>query len=183
MRMGFRLQVGTIALILICSSACGSQPPKKAVHELGICSPILNGHSAVRQADGRVAGHNGIDFRSCGDDTVIAISSGIVSLAIMPTSQDERGTGGLMIVIHDTVNSGSVVVLYSHVTNIKVKSGDFVRKGEPLAQMWNSRDPNWTTHVHINQMSNGRDSIEDPISLFGGCIRERAEGFVYPVIC
>ena len=87
--------------------------------------------------------HSGIDYRARIGTTVIAPADGVIEYA----GYNNGGFGKMIIVNH---NYGFKTV-YAHLNDYKVKIGDYVRKGEPIAVTGNtgrSTGPHLHYEVH-----------------------------------
>lgn len=141
---------------------------------------VLHPHQAVKNGNGYI-GHFGTDFRVSPDQRVIAVSGGVVA------DVDERGSqGSIVTILHSFASNprAIIVVHYVHLTGVRVKVGDAVSRGEPIAGAWSSSDPTWIPHVHLTVGGFGTVETQDPLRLLVGCISETAaQAPVFPVAC
>ena len=99
---------------------------------------------------GNRAWHNGVDFAGKQGADVISVAAGVVVYA------DTRNGYGKMV----EINHGSgYSTRYGHHEDLKVKSGDIVRKGEVIGLMGSS-GRSTGPHVHFEVFKNGR--VVDP---------------------
>lgn len=99
--------------------------------------------------NGRSAMHAGVDFAGRSGANVVAVASGIVSVAGTP-----KGYGGYGQVVE--INHGNgYVTRYGHNKKILVKVGDRVERGHPVALM-GSTGRSTGTHVHFEVLLNGK---------------------------
>ena len=99
---------------------------------------------------GNRAWHNGVDFAGKNGADVISVAAGVVVYA------DTRNGYGKMV----EINHGSgYSTRYGHHKDLKVKSGDIVRKGEVIGLMGSS-GRSTGPHVHFEVFKNGR--VVDP---------------------
>ncbi len=96
--------------------------------------------------NGRMAMHEGIDFAGALGSDVMAVATGIVTMA-----GDSDGYGKLVEVNH----GNGYVTRYGHNKTILVKLGDRVVKGQRLASM-GSTGRSTGPHVHFEVLLNGR---------------------------
>ena len=101
---------------------------------------------------GNRAWHNGVDFAGKNGADVISVAAGVVVYA------DTRNGYGKMVEIN---HGGGYSTRYGHHKDLKVKSGDIVRKGEVIGLMGSS-GRSTGPHVHFEVFKNGR--VVDPSS-------------------
>jgi murein DD-endopeptidase MepM/ murein hydrolase activator NlpD len=94
---------------------------------------------------GRGAFHEGIDFAGAEGSPVMAVAAGVVSYA-----GERSGYGNLVEVNH----GNGYVTRYGHNSEVLVKVGDTVRKGQRLALM-GSTGRSTGPHVHFEVLLNG----------------------------
>ncbi|MFP6794198.1 MAG: M23 family metallopeptidase, partial [Pseudomonadales bacterium] len=99
---------------------------------------------------GNRAWHEGVDFAGKDGADVISVAAGVVVYA------DVRSGYGKMVEIN---HGGGYSTRYGHHKDLKVKSGDIVRKGEVIGQMGSS-GRSTGPHVHFEVFKNGR--VVDP---------------------
>jgi murein DD-endopeptidase MepM/ murein hydrolase activator NlpD len=99
---------------------------------------------------GNRAWHDGVDFAGKDGADVIAVAAGVVVYA------DTRNGYGKMVEIN---HGGGYSTRYGHHKDLKVKSGDIVRKGEVIGLMGSS-GRSTGPHVHFEIFKNGR--VVDP---------------------
>lgn len=95
---------------------------------------------------GRQAHHNGIDFAGKEGAEVFAVASGVVTWAGSRT-----GYGNLVEINHGK----GYVTRYGHNKSVLVKSGDTIKKGQPVAIL-GSTGRSTGPHVHFEVLHNGR---------------------------
>lgn len=101
---------------------------------------------------GRVAFHRGIDFAAPKGSEVVAVAAGVVTYA-----KDRFGYGKTVEINH----GNGYVTRYAHNEDIKVKAGDTVKKGDPIALI-GSTGRSTGPHLHFEVLSQGR--AVDPMS-------------------
>ena len=99
---------------------------------------------------GKPAWHNGVDFAGAEGADVIAVAAGVVMYA------GARSGYGRMVEIN---HGGGYSTRYGHHRELKVRTGDIVRKGEVIGLMGNS-GRSTGPHVHFEVFKNGR--VVDP---------------------
>lgn len=102
-----------------------------------------------RRADpftGRVAWHDGVDFAGKSGEPFVSVSAGIVTWA-----GPRYGYGNVVEISH----GGGYVTRYAHGTDIQVKVGDLVKKGQPLGKV-GSTGRSTGPHVHFEVRLNGQ---------------------------
>ena len=99
---------------------------------------------------GNRAWHDGVDFAGKDGADVISVAAGVVVYA------DTRNGYGKMVEIN---HGGGYSTRYGHHKDLKVKSGDIVRKGEVIGLMGSS-GRSTGPHVHFEVFKNGR--VVDP---------------------
>ncbi|MGP1560502.1 MAG: M23 family metallopeptidase [Helicobacteraceae bacterium] len=78
---------------------------------------------------GREEFHPGIDLRAKMDTVVYATADGIVKKVRNEQQDVNSGYGKLLVLVHGF----GFETLYAHLNNVIVKSGQFVKKGQPIA--------------------------------------------------
>ena len=99
---------------------------------------------------GNRAWHDGVDFAGKDGADVISVAAGVVVYA------DARNGYGKMVEIN---HGGGYSTRYGHHKDLKVKSGDIVRKGQVIGLMGSS-GRSTGPHVHFEVFKNGR--VVDP---------------------
>ncbi len=95
---------------------------------------------------GQMAWHAGVDFAGRAGSDVVAVASGVVTYA------GKRYGYGQMV----EVNHGDgYVTRYGHHESLLVKTGDIVKKGQPIGTMGSS-GRSTGPHVHFEVLKNGR---------------------------
>lgn len=118
--------------------------------------PVANGwiSSAFgRRIDpftGRYANHNGMDFAARAGTDVLSVAAGIVTEA-----GDRFGYGRIVEINH----GNGYVTRYGHNSQVLVKAGDMVNKGQRIALM-GSTGRSTGPHVHFEVLYNG--SVVNP---------------------
>ena len=112
---------------------------------------------------GAYQGHTGCDFSTHGNENqkIVAAESGTVILVKLL----ERSYGHYIVIRHDkTTSSGkSVYTLYAHNNDIIVSEGQYVRKGEKIANSGstgNSTGPH--CHFEVRVGGSGQSYAQDP---------------------
>lgn len=95
---------------------------------------------------GRLAWHEGVDFAGKDGSDIVSVGSGVVTWA------GERYGYGLLVEIN---HGGGYTTRYAHARTVKVKVGDIVKKGQPLATMGSS-GRSTGPHVHFEVRLNGK---------------------------
>lgn len=95
---------------------------------------------------GRLAWHEGVDFAGKDGSDIVSVGSGVV------TWSGERYGYGLLVEIN---HGGGYTTRYAHAKTVKVKVGDIVKKGQPLATMGSS-GRSTGPHVHFEVRLNGK---------------------------
>lgn len=88
---------------------------------------------------GKKSWHNGVDIAGREGDEVLAVASGIVSVA------EDRGTYGKLIEIR---HANGLSTRYAHNKETLVKPGDLVKKGDAIALLGNT-GRSTGPHVHL----------------------------------
>ena len=101
---------------------------------------------------GRNAFHRGIDFAAPAGSEVVAVAAGVVTY-----SKERFGYGKTVEINH----GNGYVTRYAHNENLKVKAGDTVKKGDPIAKI-GSTGRSTGPHLHFEVLSQGR--AVDPMS-------------------
>jgi murein DD-endopeptidase MepM/ murein hydrolase activator NlpD len=148
---------------------------------------VLAGFGDWLGAEGypRLSPHRGVDVAARIGADVLAAAEGRVTVA-----RDNRDLCGLIVVIdHDPHGLRTV---YCHFSEIAVRVGDGVRRGQRIGAVGTSGQRAWPgfEHVHL-ELQRGRDpsAIEDPASRIVGCFDDTrgypADRLVltYPVGC
>lgn len=127
-------------------------------------------------------GHQGADFAICEGEEVVAIADG-VTLSVV-RGEGDAYRGDTILVKHRLISGITVLVSYTHLSNVALARGTILRRGQKLGGPWrplSAMPGQWKEHVHIeilDKSSNVRIS-----SLLKGCVSAVSEGFVYPVSC
>lgn len=141
---------------------------------------ILQRHQAVTNGRGYV-GHFGTDFRVDRSQSVISVADGIVAYV------EEKGTGGGGVTILHAFPSDPraiIMVTYFHLSNLHVKAGDNVSRGDVIGDAWLSADKSWVPHVHLTIGGFGTVTTRDPLRFLAGCASEtQAPAPIFPVSC
>lgn len=139
-----------------------------------ICYPLnLPFNISQRWGEGKeyyskigMKGHNGFDF-SCPIGTpVYATHDGVIQFAGVDSSES------LTVGIDST--DGKIRTLYCHLSDIKVKYGQNVKRGELIALSGNTGKYTTGPHLHLGvrplpaQMDNGYNGADDPMKYFDG---------------
>ncbi|WP_237066175.1 M23 family metallopeptidase [Microbulbifer guangxiensis] len=95
---------------------------------------------------GRRSWHKGVDFAGKNGSDVVAVASGVVTWA-----EDRHGYGQLVEINH----GNGYKTRYGHNSEIKVKLGDVVKKGQVIALMGSS-GRSTGPHVHFEVYKNNR---------------------------
>jgi murein DD-endopeptidase MepM/ murein hydrolase activator NlpD len=102
--------------------------------------------------NGKNAFHRGIDFAAPEGSAVLAVAAGVVTYA-----KDRFGFGKTVEINH----GNGYVTRYAHNSNITVKAGDVVKKGDPVATI-GSTGRSTGPHLHFEVLSKG--VAVDPMS-------------------
>ena len=159
-------------------------------HTLKPCTPrILNRHDPIVRPSGRVIGHSGVDVEPCAASVAIAIGRGRVLAVESSSSEEDRG--GIVMINHEISSAEYAghgiqvrTYLYAHLKNISVRVGDDVERGQVLGELWDAEDHDWIKHVHLEIISSGDVSQQDPLSDIYGCLGSSPpQTLIYPVQC
>ncbi len=104
---------------------------------------------------GYTAFHRGIDFAAIEGTQVTAVGAGLVTW-----SGDRSGFGEMVEINH----GNGLSTRYGHNEKLLVKSGEMVRKGQPIALM-GSTGRSTGTHLHFEVLKNGAQV--DPLRFIG----------------
>lgn len=99
--------------------------------------------------------HKGIDIAGVRDRSILAADNGVVTSA----GWDNGGYGYKIIINH---NNG-YKTLYAHMSSLKVKVGQTVRKGQTIGVMGNTGHSTGT-HLHFELHKNG--SVQNPMNYY-----------------
>lgn len=132
--------------------------------------------------------HFGVDFLVCEGQFVIAVADGLVDRVHNDPGFGPQANGGFVSIVHIEPVSNRVVVdlLYSHLSKIRVKTGDRVKRGEILGEAWRPdyEGDEWVPHVHLQQLGSQPIRERDPLKLLSGCeTRVRSDALIFPVSC
>lgn len=116
----------------------------------------------------RLSPHRGVDVAARLGADVLAAADGLVTVA-----RDNRDLCALIVVIdHDPYGLRTV---YCHFTEIAVRVGGSVRRGQRIGAVSTSGQRAWPDfeHVHL-ELQKGKDlsAIEDPTARIAGCFDE-----------
>ena len=100
----------------------------------------------VDPISGRMAWHSGMDFAGRKGSDVVAIAAGVVVFA-----GRREGYGNLVEIEH----GDGYVTRYAHHHRLRVKTGDIVKRGDPLGSL-GSTGRSTGPHVHVEVLRNGR---------------------------
>lgn len=100
--------------------------------------------------------HRGVDLRAPMGTEVHAMAEGTVRFA-----GTMQGFGNVVWVDH----GGSLLSVYAHMSAIRVRQGQHVRRGEPVGLSGQSGDAT-APHLHFEVWRGGIEV--DPVPLFGG---------------
>jgi murein DD-endopeptidase MepM/ murein hydrolase activator NlpD len=120
--------------------------------------------------------HPGVDFASK-KDVVLAVDDGRV------ISMQETSVGTTVWIYHSGLERK---VLYGHLVDVRVHTGDYVTRGQRIARMWSTVRQQWRRHVHLGICrSAGCDAgWYDPLLLIHHCLSESVfQEPVFPVLC
>lgn len=129
----------------------------------GFVAPVTNPKIATKfgfiDVDGKQVYHPAIDITVADGQDIMAVAKGTV-IAV-----ETKGT--TQIVIEHTKGTTTV---YKEVSDIKVKVGEQVRKGQVIAKGGGSKEKNGTFHFELRQHERTQDPtwIVDPSLLIGG---------------
>lgn len=111
------------------------------------------------------AGHTGVDFSCPSGSTVVAAESGyvIISTDLVDANGNYRSYGRYIVIMHDKTDSAGnyVYTLYAHNSARLVSTGDYVAKGQAIAQSGstgNSTGP----HLHFE--------VRTPTANYSDCV-------------
>lgn len=99
--------------------------------------------------------HNGLDLIAPQGDPVLAAADGVVSNVTM----SRKGLGNQVEIRHD----GGYVTRYSHLGDVEVREGQFVRTGRKLGTVGISGN-SFAPHLHYEVLQN--DEYLDPVNYF-----------------
>lgn len=122
----------------------------------GKAKPVKNGWVSSffgRRTDpftGKIVLHNGVDIAGQEGDEILAVASGVVSIA-----EDRNNYGKLVEIKH----SNGLATRYAHNKETLVKPGDVVKKGDAIALM-GSTGRSTGPHVHLEVLQD--DKAVDP---------------------
>jgi len=105
--------------------------------------------------------HRGVDLRAPMGTEVFAMAQGTVRFA-----GTMRGFGNVVWIDH----GGSILSVYAHLSAIRVRQGQRIRRGELLGLSGQSGDAT-APHLHFEVWRGGIEV--DPVPLFGGRPRPR----------
>ena len=100
----------------------------------------------VDPISGRMAWHSGMDVAGRKGSDVVAIAAGVVVFA-----GRREGYGNLVEIEH----GDGYVTRYAHHHRLQVKTGDIVKRGDPLGSL-GSTGRSTGPHVHVEVLRNGR---------------------------
>lgn len=124
-------------------AAAPSAPVAKA--ERNFVRPSLG--NVIQRFDGR--NNKGIDFAGSEGDPVVAARDGkVVYSAVGP-----RGYGQLVMIKHDAV----FVTAYAHNSQLLVKEGQSVKRGQPIARMGRTESDRVKLHFELRRNGNAVD--------------------------
>ncbi|WP_299220624.1 M23 family metallopeptidase [uncultured Aquimarina sp.] len=132
-----------------------------------------NGRSYYNAQKFRTNNHLGDDWNGVGGgnsdlgDTIYSIANGYVSFA----EDIDGGWGNVIRIIHQ-YKGNYYESVYAHCQTIKIKKGDFVKKGMSIATIGNANGQ-YLAHLHLEL----RDDIFMDI---GGGYSENTEGYLDP---
>ena len=116
-------------------------------------------------------GHTGVDFSCPTGSTVVAAESGyvIISTDLVDANGNYRSYGRYIVIMHDKTDSAGnyVYTLYAHNSARLVSTGDYVSKGQAIAQSGstgNSTGPHLHFEVRINGIRVNPESLLYPES-------------------
>lgn len=119
-----------------------------------------------RTLSGLTRKHNGVDFRGAIGTPIYASQSGTIGPAGWQSSDHSQGYGLRAYVIHDK----NIVTVYGHMSNINVKSGQKVTKGDVIGYVGSS-GRSFGSHLHFGISTNGSYSSNanwvDPMLISG----------------
>ncbi len=123
--------------------------------------------------------HLGDDWNGLGGgDTDIGLPIYTVSHGLVISAKDEgEGWGNVVRIVHKLKDQGFfdyIETLYAHCDEIKVKKGDFVKKGDLIGTIGNA-DGYYKAHLHFEM----RHDMTLPL---GGGYSDNYEGYLNPTL-
>ena len=141
-----RFSVFAAMMIVSLLTASFSKPPVSTISK-SFVFPVASKRSFVGSfwgavRDGGRRKHEGIDIFAKKGTPVVAISDGII------VSRGTTPRGGKVLWLRST--SHAVTAYYAHLDQHKVKSGQFVRKGQVIGTVGNTGNAKYTpSHLHF----------------------------------
>jgi murein DD-endopeptidase MepM/ murein hydrolase activator NlpD len=133
----------------------------------------------------RLSSHRGVDFKGRVGAEVLAAADGRVVVA-----RDHGDLCGLIIVVLHEPHGYRTV--YCHSATLLVRTGDDVRRGQPIGTVGTTGQRAWPgyEHVHLElQRGSNPNDLEDPMRRSAGCFDPGASYptdhlvLTYPVAC
>lgn len=123
-------------------------------------SPVTQGFGANPGGYNPAGGHTGKDFGVKTGTPVYAPADGVVEIAHQPGNWDtnrfwlQGSMAGLCLVIN-VPGAGGPVFIAGHLSRVHVKVGDWVKKGQHVADSGNSGEATTGPHCHFEVMPDG----------------------------
>lgn len=127
---------------------------------------ITSKFQPARTIAGLTRKHNGVDFRGAVGTPIYATQSGVVGPAGWQSGDHGAGYGLRAYIMHDK----SIISVYGHMSNLVVKSGQHVERGQIIGYVGNS-GRSFGSHLHFGITTNGSYSGNanwiDPMGISG----------------
>jgi lipoprotein NlpD len=109
-----------------------------------------SGGTVIARFDGR--GNKGVDFAGAKGDPVYAARDG----RVVYSAAGPRGYGQLVMIKHDA----SYVTAYAHNSQLLVKEGQSVKRGQVIARMGNTESDRVKLHFELRKNGNAVDPLQ-----------------------
>lgn len=126
------------------ASISGKQEEVTFRAEFPIIVPAVGYVSRSFESD---KGHMGIDYAGKIGSLIVAAADGYIVFAGFTADE-----GHTIVISH----GGGFLTIYKHNQNNLKGTGDFVRRGEPIALLGNSGRTSYGPHLHFEVWNNGR---------------------------
>jgi murein DD-endopeptidase MepM/ murein hydrolase activator NlpD len=191
LRRGARRPTVGLAIVAAATLLFAVLPLVRFIHMMtpaaGGSPRILAHFGDWRGAEGypRLDRHRGVDVKGRVGTDVLATADGRITVA----RERPDLCGLIVVVVHDPHGYRSV---YCHLSEIAVKVGDAVTRGQRLGALGTSGQRAWPGYEHVHlELQRGRDpnDLHDPLAHLVGCYDPGARyptdrlALTYPVPC
>jgi murein DD-endopeptidase MepM/ murein hydrolase activator NlpD len=170
------------SILGIAVTGCSHNEARPA--NLGVPSPPCAQERILQRDGGHRFSHIGVDFNVCSSEHVVAVGDGIVGFVHRSRGSDVE-KGDTVMVYHRLPTGGVLKLMYMHLSDVRVRDGEMLKRGQRIGSVWIPISFPWPPHVHVQLMGSGDTPAErDPLQYIVGCQSVvSVHDLIYPVSC